>query len=154
MRALMKEYGLTVLAVIVGIGTICTVYAVVLMQYRITHPLPNPEEYPAKAMEEYQYGGEYEVKHEVRTIETGQKVAVADYFKVWDAKGNPGQVEILEVMLRDENKGSCVLSKDMDKWYMTFPVPGEYVLSLRVSVPNQREQLLEVNIPVQQAKPV
>lgn len=150
MRSVFKQYGLTIIAVIVGIACIATIGIVLRSQYRLIQRYPQLRSAPMSAMEDYKYGGTYQMHKEERTIETGQRVDVAEYFKVWDSNGNPGSVEILKAE-RLEEDASEIVEQENGKQYMNFHNPGIYTLSLRVTVPNHAEQRLEVNIPVQQA---
>lgn len=150
MRNVFKQYGLTIITCVVGVLCAIAIGLIFCFEYDYVHSIQGLEEVPARAMESFQYGRKIEMKKEEKTIETNQEIAVNDYFKVWDADGNPGKVQVLQIVGR-EHEEVGILSERDGKQFMSFQNPGIYTLSLLVSVNHHSEQAVEVDIPVQRA---
>lgn len=151
MRVVFKEYGLTIITCIVCILCLCAIWRILHFEYQYVAKLNGLDEAPAKAFEVYQYGGNMNMKKEERTISVGEKVAVSEYFKVWDDKGNAGSVEVVSAVGLEGVDCYHDIVLENGTQYFCFSAPGVYTLSLDVAIPNHSKQTIDVSIPVQQA---
>lgn len=149
MKTVFREYGLTIITCIVCIICLCVTWGVLHFEYQYVAQLNGLNEAPAKAFEVYQYGGSINMKKEEKTIVAGEKVAVGEYFKVWDDKGNPGNVEVINSIKLEGISSPEDIILENGVQYLCFSSPGIYTLSLDVSIPNHEKQQLEVSVPVQ-----
>lgn len=148
MKAVFRQYGLTMITCIVGLLCFLIVGYILQTESKKIWNVHGVEQMPARAMESFQFGGVMRMRKMERTISVGEKIAVNDFFKVWDSQGNPGQIAVTAVQRVEGTGEEETILQENGTQYFCFRNPGIYTLSLEISMARRQSQSLEVDIPV------